>query len=84
MIKTLDQAKALIRATVPKDRLDLLTEIYLETDSSEVERFTENYRWVLGASHRKQLKKDVAHISRFAQEALISAQDGCNEVDGEE
>lgn len=84
MIKTVAQAKALIRATTIESRLDLLTEVCLETDSKEIERFTENYRWVLGQGHRKQLKENLARLSRLEQEALVCSQGGCDGMDGEE
>ena len=84
MIETTTQAKALVRATEPVKRLDLLTDIELGVDCEQIIRFCENYRFFLGKSHREQLKKDVARILRLMSEAVIPSEDGCNEVDGKE
>jgi hypothetical protein len=62
MIKTVEQIKALLRVTPLSERLDLLTEIYLESDDEKIMRFTEGYRWAMGASDRRKTKEILARL----------------------
>lgn len=51
---SLPQIKAVLRATPISERLNILTDIFLELNDEYAERFCENYRWVLGSQDRKQ------------------------------
>jgi hypothetical protein len=83
MIRTIAQAKALIRAT-PEDRLGILTEVTLETESDEVVRFCEAHRWLLGQDHRREAHERVARVQRIIEDAHLHTQEGCDGMDGEE
>jgi hypothetical protein len=71
----------LIRATEFNDRLDLLTDIELETDDEQIIRFCENYRMLLGAKDRKKRLASDRRVQALIDRANKEKSD---EVDGEE
>lgn len=75
------QIKAILRLCPKEERIDLLTNLTLDSSSDEIVRFCELYRWALG---KKDHKEQVANNERI--QALIDSahKDTSNEVDGEE
>jgi hypothetical protein len=83
IITTLEQTKAVLRATPIEQRINLLTDIFLETGNEEIMRFTENYRWVLGQNDRRKAKKAFPCLPRPEEDNQLSpkeASDGMDEV----
>jgi hypothetical protein len=81
IITTLEQTKAVIRATPIEKRLDLLTDIYLETENEQIMRFTDNYRWVLGQNDRREAKKALPRLSRPKKNNQLSSKEASNGMD---
>jgi hypothetical protein len=75
------QIKAILRLCPLEERLDLLTALTLNSCNDEVDRFCENYRWLLGAKDRKE---QVANNERIQAIIDCAHKDASDEVDGEE
>jgi hypothetical protein len=78
MIKTIAQAKALVRATSPDCRLDLLTDITLEHDDEQIIRFCENYRMLLGAKDNKDKMAGDKRVQALIDSAYEEKSDEIN------
>ena len=72
---TIKQCKALIRATEMRLRLDLLTDITLESDDEQIIRFCENYRMVLGAKDNKDKMAGDKRVQAFIDSAVKEKSD---------